>query len=1227
MPGQGRPRKVKATAGAVVPTPEPEVEIRELTLEDQHQKRTEIMNQMQDDLWYERQWDSAMAIQILREMGFDCPSHSLQTVPQVSKAVEIDHDVDVAVDERAAYQRSLQGRGWWIYEQFGIEYLTQPTCEWARFQRWSTGEFIRISLSFRKKEISGQDYIEKAKKLYRTMNDFQATYWDKLRQDRLELEYQKWLFAVRKSVQEQELPVDMVWDIEAGEVVLSDLEATSAENIKRFMEDECHFPEEHASHTQQWIAHKVGSSKLIFGLSPEHRGLMPPPQTPPASEGSDAETGIHRAINDDECEISGKKLSPVTNPPASRIIRGGLSSSKQLGAKRRFNAIRLPSLPSKEPWILEWEDMTDAQKARMRDIHYGENDKYHRPPRKSPPTPNDPHTPIKTSENPIDVDQEDQSRDLAKQQDRDRAAATAKTRSETSEELELSNKSEHRSIQQGQHEAAAAQSTKDSLPMEKSDSMGSGAPLVVGPGGNGDDDGSKPPSQDGSVPSKGHYKQKSVIIDDYGDDSTGLDDVEDNWLDPEVEARVMGSPSIPSSRGTLSERCPGRSEKNRDSGNDNNSSQSPETAATQPAAAQPSAEPTAQSTRVREVVLFKTPIIPALEASPQSPGLPQRGAFSDAPNSDILSQQCTKAHLSGGSHIVDAGLNVSSTMDPRLGTVVRLPRIERPHIGPRPDNMNQKLYEAVRRASQTPAPPSNGFVPVNGPVDHEQPSTNTHGPNVPAAKVQLSGTPVSQSTGPVSVPPRHRADEQDTGILVRNTDGTLTPASSSLKRQRSQANQVDECFRQRGFSSNENHQNQQMSSPSNFGIPARHFRSASTSSMQRQGVPMMPQTSHPGFNNTSRQPQQQGQTNGIMAPPMQNGSFSERLPTQSFGNQPRGNSYQNPNMMHQVSSMNYTSPSGNPGAGTTQIQAPQSGSNGYLSMMANQQNSYAGHTSTMNGIDVEECAMSNGYSGHQGSQPFQQPNTIYGSGWPNMPNKMDSFASPHMQNFKNGFGVAQASPNMPNSAHQAFGQHSSIPSGYGMAQLSPDLHNSMHGNGMAQPPSGLRRYRPSMKTSQQGRPTGMRYGQDVPMNQRTSQSEIQQMGQDQHSYNGPMRSSNTPHSDRQSNGSVEASQLPRLVNGQAPNGRLPPHGSRTQPGGPTSNAQQNAGTTVGHSPSTDTSQRRQGTQSVATINGQPDEVRRRPGRPCRPPPQYPQSQSQNLAPVPAPTTQTASPRP
>ena len=659
------------------------------------------MNQMIDDLWYERQWDSEMAMKILRENGFDCPSHSLQTVQQVTKAVEIDHEIDVGANERASYQKSLWGRGWWIYEQFGIEYLTQPTCEWARFQKWCTHEFIRVSQSFCKQEISGEEYIETAKKVYRIMNDFQATYWDKLRQDRLEQEYQKWLFAVRKSVQEQELPVDVVWDIEAGEVVLSALKAASAESIKRFMEDECHFPEEVESRTQQWIAHKVGSSKLIFGLSPEHRGLMPPPQTPPPSEGSDAETSAHGAVNNDEAEVSEEELSPANVSPATGIIQGGLWLSKQLGAKKRFKAKRLPPLPNKEPWILKWAEMTDAEKARMRAIHYGENDEYYRPSRQSDPAPNNPHAPGSASTNPIDLDQADQNNGLAGQQDRDSAAATTKTHLETSEELEVSDQTETTSIQQGQHEATAAHSKKSSHPTEKSDSTGSNRPLMIGPNGNGDDDGSKPPNQGGGIPSKRHYKEKPVMVDDDDDDSTALDDVEDNWLDPEVEARVMGDPSAASSRGTYAERGLGRSEKNQGTENDKVSSQSLDPAAAQPAAVKPTAEPTAESTSVREAVLFRIPLVLAPEASPQLPGLPQRGTFSDAPNPAMLREQHMNDPLSGRLYNADAGLNVSSTMDPRLGTVVRLPKIERPRIGPRPDNMNQRLNEVVRRASQT----------------------------------------------------------------------------------------------------------------------------------------------------------------------------------------------------------------------------------------------------------------------------------------------------------------------------------------------------------------------------------------------------------------------------------------------------------------------------------------------------------------------------------------------
>lgn len=1235
MTGPGRPRKVKATAEAAVLTPDPEVEIRELTLEDQHQKRTEIMNQMKDDLWYERQSDSEMAMQILKANGFDCPPHSLQIVQQFTEAVEIDHEIDVAVDERGAYQKSLRGRGWWIYEEFGIDYLTQPTCEWARFQKWCAHEFMRLGRSCYKQEMSGQEYIEKAKNLYRTMNDFQATYWDKLRQDRVELEYQKWLFAVRKSVQEQELPVDKIWDIEAGEVVLSALEATSAKNIQRFMEDECHLSGEHASRTQQWIARKVGSSKLIFGLSPEHRGLVPPPQTPPPSECSDSGTGAHGAINDDEVEVS-EGFSPANIPPPTSIIQGGLWLSKQLGAKKRFNSKRLPPLPKKEPWIYKWDQMSDAQKARMREIHYGKNDEYYRPSRKSAPAPNNPHIPGNASKNPIDLDQEDQNNDLAGQQDRDGAAATTKTRSETSEELELSNQTEATSIQQGQHEAAAAQSTKDGHPMENSYITGSNSPLMIGPNGNGDDDGSRPPSQGGGNLSKGHYKQKSAVIDNDDNDSAALDDVEDNWLDPEVEARVMGAPCAAASLKIHGKRGPGRPESDQDPENECCSSQSSEAAIPQPqtAAAQPTTEPTAQSPRVREAVLFRTPIVSAPEASPQPSGLPLRGTFSDAPNSDIFREQRRNAPPSGGPYNADAGFNVSSTMDSRLGTVEEPLNLERPRIGPRPDNMNQTLNEAIRRASQTPAPSGNGFVPVNRPAPHGQPSANTHRPNVPVAQVQPFETPVSQSTGPVIVPPRPIVNEQATGILVRNTDGTLTPAASPSKRRRSQADQKDEGFRQPRLSSNGNHLSQQRASPENFGVPTRQARSASTSSTQRSnvprmGVPMTPQRSHPGFNNMPRHPQQQGQMNGIMAPPKQDDGFSQRLPAQRLGNQARGPSHQNPNMMPQVSSMNYNGPSGNAGAGATQIQAPQFGSNGYLSMTTNQQDLHSAHTSTMNGYGVEKCSLSNDYSGHQGSQSFQQPNTLYASGWPNMPNNMDPFASPLMQNSTNGYGIAQASPNMLNSAHGAFGQpshsqHNFMPSGYGMAQSSPDMHNSMHGNRMVQPPSGLRRHRPSMENSQQGRSTGMRYGQDIPMNQRGSQSEIHHIGHDQLRYVGPMRTSNNSHNNMQLNGSVEASQIAWPVNGQTPYGRLPPPGSRTQSVGASSNNQQNARTPVGQSPPMDISQKPQRPQSITSTNGEPNEMKRRPGRPRRSSPQHPQPQSLALAP--APSTQTASPR-
>jgi hypothetical protein len=135
------------------------------------------------------------------------------------------------------------------------------------------------------------------------------------------------------------------------------------------------------------------------------------------------------------------------------------------------------------------------------------------------------------------------------------------------------------------------------------------------------------------------------------------------------------------------------------------------------------------------------------------------------------------------------------------------------------------------------------------------------------------------------------------------------------------------------------------------------------------------------------------------------------------------------------------------------------------------------------------------------------------------------------------------------------------------------------------------------------------------------------MGQDQPGYTSPVRTSNNPHINMQLNGSIDASRIPRSVSGQYPNGGPPPSKSRLRPGGATPNNQQNTRTSVGQSRCTDTNQRLHGHQTAHQGNGQPIGMSRRLGRPRMSPPQHPQHQSQNLAPVPAPPAQPTSARP
>jgi hypothetical protein len=1233
MAPRGRPpkaktdAKAKATAVAVAATPEPEV--REMNLEQQAEKRTEIMKQMMDNQWYERQWDSQFAMHVIRERGFKCPPHSIQRGQTVSKAVTINHWSPHAAAERLYYQVSLSNRGWMIYEQFGIDYLTQPTCEWARFQKWCKNNFKCINIRFAKDEISVQEYVQQLGKAYRTLNGFQSTYWDKLRQDRIELEYQKWLSTVRQSVREEEIPEDTVWDVEDDRVVRLHPDNSSIGIIKRIMKEQCHVPEDAASHTQEWIARRVESSKLIFGLSPEHRGQAPTPKTPSASENSETEAGSPKS-NDDGGDATENELEEANIVPSTNIRAGRLQLAKPNAQNKRFKDKRLPPLRNKGLWVLRWDEMTPAQKAKMRELHFGKNEEYHRPP-KWGSAPRDTPALGRDLDNSGDAKPADQNDALTSHHGQDGTGSNPGNGPKSSGESELTDQTETTSSQQAQHDTAAAQSAKSGQAMEKSASSGPNAPIMLPANGNGDDDGSTPPNQGNSTPSKGE-------CDEQGS---------------------MGRPPAIPSQDPPAKRGRGRLRKFRAA--ETQAAQSDPSQSSQPR------QPPAQSNPVREDTLMKVPITPPRQAAALSPRRPRLGGFSDAPESFGLRQRPGYAPPDGTWNS-DAGVNVEPTMNARLGTVVRPPwtpratyaesgdpgygdsgrgnlgnnsgaggsgpssgnprpgnggpnnpgpdnsglgpntsppsnlnglQIQRPSLRPRPPTVNAWQAEALRasaarRASQTPGPSGNGFTPVNEPASQTRSSPTvqrTTFDNVSSTQGQPSGTPSAHPTATSGTTSRPRANHPDArGILIRDTNGSYAPAPQPTRRRGTSP--TEHGFRPRPPPPpNFSHMNQHMSPPEHFGNPAPRPRPQSSfnPATQGHGVPMTPQKSHPGYNSMPQYPQQQGQVSRGMGSQMQHGNMAQRQ-VQNPAGQGFSDYHQSPSMMQQGISMNYTNAFANNGNGAAQTSSSWPGRSSSSSMTGNQLDWYDGSTNPLN---------------------FE-------------PSRFNQ------QSSMNGNGMVQSSANMHNTMNV-----------YGMVHPSPDIQSSMNGYlpqsypsqqyGMTLSPN---HYHPGSFAvgETQRRVEELRHERQR-MRQQRPQSGNRQMLQDQNRHDSLGRPANTPQNNNQSIGILGVSRIPRpasaIPDGVQPNGALGGHvqnGPRSQPGFPASNNRQPDGASVGQSTSININQAQHGVRPRAPTNGQPNGEKGGRGRPKKSPPQQAQTGSQTQAQVSAPTPAQTQPQ-
>ncbi|KAH8760199.1 hypothetical protein BGZ57DRAFT_956963 [Hyaloscypha finlandica] len=929
-------RQRKASPRAA--TPEPPL----MTVQEQKDKRTEILGQIMRDQWVDRPWDqplSNFALHVVRSRGYARQEYIEQQLADLHKSIRIHHSSPLVAAEREKQQKSLLGTGCMIFKQFGIKYMAHKYCELNMAQRWWKFRFEELDIRFAKKEIPEAVYVKGAHDFYAMMVGFLNSYWDKLLEERVNLEYNKWHSSVRQSFREEKIPKDhlgreKVFVLEDGEWVLDLPENSPTKVVKCIMDmvdNCCKVPmsrtEDGASITTEWIQDACKKSSKIFGLTPEHRGEASPPE--PATnpndndshtEGGDSLPELEGEESPDEFEFEEQDPTLVSPPENSDRLRPAEPT------RPRKNDERLPPLPNNEPWLKEWKDMSEAQRKSMKELHFGPNNKHYRPrPHWNAVLGNDP-PPNDKSDNGQGSEPASQNKYFANNNRQVDSAAPPVNGLNSSEGAEPTDSTETTSSQQSENGASAAQTaTEGGQPMQKT---GSDAPLMIPANGNGGDDGSNPPKKNGSLPKgecAGPSRPKKKVTepkrqpDEQGNaedpsDDDMLSDVGDRF-DADAESRVMNRET-----GALVQRS------------------------------QLTPAPTRAPT-IQEDTIFSAPMSPEPQRVPPTQSQAgritngRRGGFSDDPT--VLRRQNPSFNTGGPWDINRAGFSMPANLPPGAGIAMRPPpnpdplsEIQvprRPNIGRRPENMNAwqnsleggregvqargKTREGERTASEIPGPSGIGSLPgTNGPTmqvqsmpdvsaNQTQPASNPQRQNVLVLQGEPHQANSSHPTTHSSAPSRAGANGNLRGdmIYVPNGDGTLREAAPSrgVKRLRTTSLEVDPHRRP----------------------PAQGYG----------GIPMSQLRSYPGYNGMPQYPQypqqtqQQGPYSGINGGRAQmHGNLSQRY--QHPGNPGFANGFQNPQSMQDGRSM-----TGYNGFGYGGVEVAQTPSSGFWSRHSNMQ--------------------------------------------------------------------------------------------------------------------------------------------------------------------------------------------------------------------------------------------------------------------------------------------------
>ena len=285
--GRGRPPGPKKLAMMAQEAPKPRI----LRAQEQLNKRAEILEQIKGDQWVERMIDvpiNSLAIDVVHGRGYETVKLPPQHVDKVARSVAIDHFTPLVNLQREKHQLCLIETGFSIYFQFGQKYMTDERCEWLIFKSKWKGSIEKFDRAFEKKEATKEKYCDGVIKSYQQLVRFLKTYRNKLLEERVNLEYKKWLASAKLtlSLEEEEIPKDYldrerVYVLHGEDAWSFGLPETSASHaIQKYMEkwptSETKQVGEHYSITSDWMRTTCQNSLKIFGRNPPLRGQEAP---------------------------------------------------------------------------------------------------------------------------------------------------------------------------------------------------------------------------------------------------------------------------------------------------------------------------------------------------------------------------------------------------------------------------------------------------------------------------------------------------------------------------------------------------------------------------------------------------------------------------------------------------------------------------------------------------------------------------------------------------------------------------------------------------------------------------------------------------------------------------------------------------------------------------------------------------------------------------------------